>query len=437
MGFFHTKDKHEFKPLLVEIEDRPLNPLGRMLLWTIIAFMFLGGLWLYIGKIDIVVSARGKIIPHGEVKILQPIETGVISKLLVKEGEFVRKGQVLVEIDPSVTETNLKSKQKNLELLEIETARLMALIEEREFTIPMICKDLEVLSTQKLIYQTSKQGFKQQQLLIKKQILQIQEQIESDMVDKSRLEQHSVNVKRREANLLEVIDIIARSEYDEAHKEVIEYEEQIRMKGHDIVQLNEKLNELSEQNLLITQEYQNKLLEELTLKRKEATLLKVEIESIEFKKAKQKITSPVDGYVTKLMIHTIGGVVTPAEKLISIVPKGVPLVIKATVLNQDIGFIKEGMDAAIKVDTFNFQKYGLIPAEVIHISDDAIEDEKLGSVYEVYLKPKEEFLVVKGEKVYLTTGMSVNAELKVGKRRVIEFFIYPLIKYLDEGMSVR
>jgi len=437
MGLFHTKDRHEFKPLLVEIEDRPLNPLGRMLLWTIIAFMVLGSLWLYIGKIDIVVSARGKVIPHGEVKVLQPIETGVISKLLVKEGEEVKKGQVLVEIDPSVTETNLESKLKNLELLEVETTRLMALIQDREFITPLTCKDSDLLSTQRLIFQTSKQGFKQQQELIKKQILQTKEQISSAMVDKSRLTQHSEAVKKREANLLEVIDIIARSEYDDAHKEVIEYEEQIRMREHDIVQLNEQLNELSEKNLLITQDYQNKLLEELTLKRKEATLLRVEIESIEFKKAKQRITSPVDGYVTKLMVHTIGGVVTPAEKLISIVPKDVPLVIKATVLNQDIGFIKEGMDSAVKVDTFNFQKYGLIPAEVIHISDDAIEDEKLGSVYEVYLKPKEEFLVVKGEKVYLNSGMSVTSELKVGKRRVIEFFIYPLIKYLDEGMSVR
>jgi len=437
MGLFHTKDKHEFRPLLVEIDERPLNPLGRALLWTIIAFIVLGSLWLYLGKIDIVVSARGKVIPHGEIKVLQPIETGVISKLLVKEGEEVKKGQVLVEIDPSVTETNLLSKKKNLELLEVEIARLIALIEEKDFKAPLNSKDSDILTTQKLIFQTSKLGFQQQQELIKRQLLQTQEQIESALIDKNRLVQHQQNVQKREERLLEVIDIIAKSEYEEVQKERIEYEEQIRMKEHDIIQYNEQLNELKEKQLLITQEYQNKLLEELTTKRKEATLLKVEIESIEFKKAKQRITSPVDGYVAKLMVHTIGGVVTPAEKLISIVPKDVPLMVKATVLNQDIGFIKEGMDGVIKVDTFNFQKYGLIDAEVIHIADDAIEDEKLGSIYEVHLKPKQEYLIVEGEKVYLTVGMSVTSELKVGKRRVIEFFIYPLIQYLDEGMSVR
>jgi len=437
MGLFHTKDRHEFKPLLVEIEDRPLNPLGRMLLWTIVAFMVLGGLWLFFAKIDIVVSARGKIIPYGEIKVLQPIETGVISKLLVKEGELVHKGQVLMEIDPSVTETNLESKEKNLELLEIEIIRLMALIENKDFISPAFCKDTVVLATQVLIFKTSKLGYEQQHLLIEKQVLQVQEQIGSMNVDKSRLTQHLENAQKKEERLQEVIDIIARSEYDEIHKEVIEYEEQIRMKEHEVIQLNEKLNELTEQKLLITQEYQNKLLEELTQKRKEATLLKVEIESIEIQKSKQSMTSPVDGYISKLMVHTIGGVVTPAEKLIFIVPNNVPLVIKATVQNQDIGFIKEGMESAVKVDTFDFQKYGLIPAEVSHISNDAIEDEKLGPIYEVYLKPTKNFLIVNGEKVYLNSGMSVTAELKVGKRRVIEFFIYPLIKYLDEGMSVR
>jgi len=437
MGLFHTRDKHEFRPLLVEIEDRPLNPLGRALLWTIISLMVLSSLWLYFAKIDVVVSARGKIIPYGEIKVLQPIETGVISKISVKEGELVHKGQMLLEIDPSVTETNLASKQKNLELLEMETTRLMALIEDKPFIMPTTYKDIAVLATQKLIYDTTKLGFKQQRLLIKKQILQVKEQIESALVDKNRLTQHSLNVKEKELNLLEVIDIIARSEYEAVHKDVIEYEEQIRMKDHQVSQFHEKLNELDEQILLITQEYRNKLLEELTQKRKEATLLKVEIESIEFKKAKQHITSPVDGYVAKLMVHTIGGVVTPAEKLISIIPKDVPLVIQATVLNRDIGFIKEGMESAIKVDTFDFQKYGLIPAKVSHVAGDAIEDEKLGPVYEIYLEPTKDYLIVSGEKIYLNSGMSVTVELKVGKRRVIEFFIYPLIKYLDEGMSVR
>ena len=437
MGFFHTKDKHEFRPLLVEIEERPLNPLGRALLWTVIAFMTLACLWLYFAQIDVVVSARGKVIPHGEIKVMQPIETGVISKILVREGQYVQKDQILMEIDPSVTETNLDSKQRNLELLEVETARLEALIDERPFIVPGSCKDMSAVATQQLIYTSTKSAYDQQIQLLSEQTAQVNEQMTAARVDRERLERLHETAKAREERLAAVSDIIARSEYDEARNEAQNYEKQVTMKGHEIAQLGSKLSELREQKRLVTQEYRSRLLEELTQKRKEATELRVAIEAIEFKSAKQRLRAPVDGYVGKLMVHTVGGVVTPAEKLISIVPKDAPLVVKATVLNQDIGFIKKGMRTAIKVDTFDFQKYGLIDGNVTHVSDDAIDDEKLGPVYEVYIEPQQHSLTVEGEELYLNSGMSVTAELKVGKRRVIEFFIYPLIKYLDEGMSVR
>jgi hemolysin D len=209
------------------------------------------------------------------------------------------------------------------------------------------------------------------------------------------------------------------------------------MKEHAITQSNSHIRELQEQLHLITQEYRSKLLAELTQKSKEATALRTEVETTLFRNAKQSITSPVDGYVGKLLITTVGGVVTPAEKLITIIPKNAPLLIKATVQNQDIGFIAKAMEAEVKIDTYDFQKYGLIHGNVKHIADDAIEDEKLGPVYEIAITPINTTLKGEGKTLPIHAGMSVTAELKVGKRRVIEFFIYPMIKYLDEGLSVR
>lgn len=139
----------------------------------------------------------------------------------------------------------------------------------------------------------------------------------------------------------------------------------------------------------------------------------------------------------KLMINTIGGVVSPAEKLISIVPKDSPLIVKVNVLNQDIGFVKKEMLSKIKIDTFSFQKYGFFEGKIINVGNFSIDDEKLGPVYEVKIEPNGKTLNVEGKERYLEAGMSVTAEIKVGKRRVIEFFIYPIIQYLDEGLSVR
>lgn len=437
MGWKQTKDKHEFRPLLVEIEERPINPLGRTLLWTIIALIVLASAWLYFAKIDVVVSARGKVIPDGEIKILQPIETGVISSILVKEGEMVKEGQTLMEIDPSVTEADLESKKATLALLEMEMRRLSALIEDKPFDIDDGRYDATDAATQQLIYLTTKLSQEQSLQMIEKQMQQVREQIGAAEIDIERLTKLAENAREHEERLFKVIDIVARNEYESVRKERIDYDDQIRMKRHEVSQLEVKSKELSSQKQYTIQDYNNKLLDELTAKSKEATALKVEVRAIEFKKSKQRITAPVDGYIGKLMVHTIGGVVTPAEKLISVIPKDVPLVIKATVMNQDIGFIKDGMEAAIKIDTYNFQKYGLLRGIVKHISDDSIDDEKLGPVFEVYIEPTEKTLFVEGETVTLNSGMSVTAELKVGKRRIIEFFIYPMIRYLDEGLSVK
>lgn len=437
MGLFHTKDKHEFTPLLVEIEERPTSPLGRSLLYTILAFMVIGLLWLFLAKIDVVVSARGKVVPEGEIKTLQPIESGSISAIRVREGQAVKKGDVLIEIDPSVTVTDLESKQKNLSLLELEIDRLNALVSDKPFIPNSTCSDTAAIATQQLAYLSAKSAYEQQRMVIEQQILQTRSQSDASRSDLSRLGQLLSNAKEREARLKEVLDIIAKRDYVEAQNQRIEYQEQYRMKEHAITQSNSHIRELQEQLRLITQEYRSKLLAELTQKSKEATALRTEVETTLFRNAKQSITSPVDGYVGKLLITTVSGVVTPAEKLITIIPKNAPLLIKATVLNQDIGFIAKAMEAEVKIDTYDFQKYGLIHGNVKHIADDAIEDEKLGPVYEISITPTNTTLKGEGKTLPIHAGMSVTAELKVGKRRVIEFFIYPMIKYLDEGLSVR
>jgi hemolysin D len=120
-------DAHEFKPTMTEIEERPTSPLKRIIFWVVVATMVFFAVWMYFGKVDVVVSARGLVIPEGDVKILQPLDTGVVSAILCREGDFVKKDQVLMEIDPSITAPVLESKEKSLKYLELEKMRLNAL----------------------------------------------------------------------------------------------------------------------------------------------------------------------------------------------------------------------------------------------------------------------------------------------------------------------
>ena len=331
-------DAHEFRPLLSEIEERPLNPIGNTIFWLIIIFIVIAGLWMYFGKVDIVVTARGIIIPNGEEKVIQPLEKGIVSEIKVEEGDYVSKGQTVAIVSPAEHEPELE-----LNNLREDEAR-------------------------------------------------IAEQIASDRA--------KLAVARDSQNRLNSVrDIIPQARYDEVVTQATEL-------SHEINSLN-------------------------------ASLSQVRNKRIQLEKQTQILTSPIDGYVNKVLIHTIGGVVTPAEKIMTIVPKSAKMVVKAQVLNQDVGFIEADMPVSIKIDTYNFQKYGILNGKVTLVSPNSIEDEKLGPIYEVYIEPQNTTLLVEGKEQSIKFGMTTTNEIKIGKRRIIEFFIYPLIKYMDESIKVR
>ncbi len=431
-------DVHEFQPLLVEIEDRPLNPLGRSILWIIFGVIFFGIMWLSFAKIDIVVSARGKVVPSGEIKILQPIETGVISKILVKEGEHVEKDQVLMQIDPSVTQTSLASKEKDLIVHTLENERLSALVENRK---PNWSKfehlDQTLLREQKDLYIHQRDSLRasKSQYAMKKS--QARAQYNSSKSDVQRLEGLLHKEQTRLQRMEKVLDIIARNEYEEVQKNAHNFREQLHMARHKEHESKQHLKEVEQEEKVYVEQSISTWFNQLLEKKKELRTLESEVNAIAFQNRQQQIKAPLSGYIGKLMVNTEGGVVTPAEKLISLVPDDAPLIIKATVLNQDIGFVTKQMSAAIKIDTFTFQKYGLIEGVVDSIGNDAIEDEKQGLIYEIKVIPTTDSLMVEGKEKRLEPGMNVTTEIKVGKRRIIEFFIYPIIQYMDEGLSVR
>lgn len=428
------KDVHEFHPLLVEIEDRPLNPIGRVILWLVIGVLVFGILWLILAKIDIVVSARGKVIPSGEIKVLQPVEKGVISKILIKEGDYVKKGQVLMQIDPSITETSLDTKQKEFYVLELQTKRLKALIENKPF---MLNEHSNEALEQQELYHLQKSILDENIEKYNIKLLQSKYQYESSLSERARVESILQKDTERFNKLKKVFDIIAKKEYYELEKNILDLKEQINISSLKVEEFNKRITELEkEKNSFIDQFKDQKYSELLSIKQK-IRELRSQIEAITYQNQKQSIIAPDDGYISKLMINTIGGVVTPAEELISLVPKNSPLIVKVNVLNQDIGFVKNGMDSKIKIDTFSFQKYGFFEGKIINVGNFSLEDEKLGAIYEVKIEPDGKKITVEGVQRYLEAGMNVTAEIKVGKRRVIEFFIYPIIRYLDEGLSVR
>ncbi len=408
-----TDDSYEFRPIITEIEESPVNPLGRTTFWIIISLIFFTALWLFFGKVDIVVSARGKVIPDGEIKIIQPLETGVVKEIHVKEGDFVKQGQTLIEIDTSTTQPQLQSLQANLDYINTERQRLKG-----------------------EIVQNAENSYTQNELA-KSAYADLQNQLASKNHEIKRLREDIANYQKqltlnldKERRMRDVEDIISRNDLDKVHAENMDYRSRI-------ASLNEQIRSIQKDADYIRTNFRTQNLTQLADRDKQANELEANIKEIEFKKQQQNIISPVDGYVNTMLVHTIGGVVTPAEKVISIVPADSPLSIKVSVLNKDIGFVKEGMPVQVKIDTFDFQKYGMIEGKVKKVSKDSVEDEKQGLIYDVFITPVTKTLRVDGIDQPISTGMGLSAEIKTGKRRIIEFFIYPIIKYWSEAVSIK
>lgn len=435
--FSKKQDQHEFKPLLVEIEEEPLNPLGRTIFWGILATIAFFSLWLVLGKTDVVVTARGKVIPVGEIKTVQPLTAGVVRKILVQPGDFVEKGQVLMEIDPSDIDPELASMRKDLAQVELELERLDALLAGVPFNPLSAEIDAQLLQTQLNIYRSSRARIESQLRVKQKELQQLNKRLEGrDKARRQAVYRYGM-AKQRFERLEQVRDLLSRDDLEKAENELKTADTELKIEICSIEELQAETHRVQQEMALLQEEERHRLLSELAEKGQREAYLRGKIQRSEFLSGRQLITSPVKGYVGQLLFHTIGGVVTPAEKLATIIPLDSPLMIKALVQNKDVGFLEPDMAVSLKIDAFSFQKYGIIDGDLLHVSRDSIEDKDLGLVYEVYVHPQQTTLLVEGKETPFSTGMSVTAEIKVGKRRIIEFFIYPLIKYLDEGVSVR
>uniref|UniRef100_A0A7C4JRM3 HlyD family type I secretion periplasmic adaptor subunit n=1 Tax=Thermodesulfobacterium geofontis TaxID=1295609 RepID=A0A7C4JRM3_9BACT len=432
------KDHYEFKPILVEIEEKPVNPLGRIILWSVFLLIIITLIALYIFKVDIIVPARGKVIPDGDVKVLQSFETGVVKKIMVKEGDFVKEGDILIEIDPTIEISDIQEKEKLLSFHTLTKQRVQSLLTEKNFKPS---QDNENSALQLALYKSQKEYYLETLKQKQKEIEEIQTVINAtkDEIDKLENILLLVSEEEKRYKALSEIGAIPENRYREKLKEKVNLEREIDLRENQIKENLIRLERLKHEIETFKNSFNEKLLSEMSSSYERERLLFSDITNIKFKKSKRFITSPVNGYVHLLAIKTIGGVVTPGQPLISIVPEDTPLIIRAMVLNKDIGFVKEKQNCIIKVDTYDFQKYGTLKGEVKTISPFSIEDKELGvDGYPVYIKLNSTELKTKDGKIYkIKPGMSVLAEINIGKRRVIELFVFPFIKHIDEGLKVR
>ena len=429
----------EFLSAVLEIQQAPPSPIGRAILWTIMAVFASSILWAILGWIDIVATAQGKIIPSGYSKVIQSYETGVITAIHVQDGQSVKRGEVLIELDSTQNRADEHRASNEYQAAKIDAARLRALITGHStFEAPADGDPQHILL---------------QHQLLRDQLAEYQARVGTaqHLIDqrKAALDQTKENVRRLEATVpmeAERADAFKKLlEHDAATKlDFLQAEQQRIDKTQELAGQRKKLHQdqsaLSEAETnyrALVSEFQQTKQAELSLLETKASSLVQDVTKAGQKADLQRLTTPIDGVVQQLAVHTVGGVVTPAQELLIVVPQEHPVEVAAQVENKDVGFVKNGQIVEIKVETFPFTLYGTIPGKVLNVSDDAAPIEKVGLVYPTRVSMDRTTIHVEGREVNLSPGMAVTVEIKTGQRRVIEYLLSPLLKSIKESLRER
>jgi hemolysin D len=439
-----THDELAFLPAHLELTETPLSPAPRASLWIIMGLFCVALLWACFGKLDVVAVAPGHTVTSSRTKIVQPAETAVVRRILVHDGQAVKQGDLLIELDATATTADSRKAEEALISARLAAARSAALVQAIDEATPPTMKHDGDLPAQRFEATQRLALSEYAAFAAKKQSLEAmvaQKQAELRTVESAivPLQQYLAISRTRVADYEKLLDksYVPRQDYLQRKQERINAERDLAGQRSRRAELHSAITGAREELSVTVTDTRRQLLDELRQAREQIQQFEPEVARTTLRNALMQLRAPVTGTVQQLAVHTIGGVVTPAQPLLFVVPENEMLEVEATVLNQDIGFVRPGQRATIKVESFPYTRYGYIEGVVQSVSHDAIQDEKLGLIYRARVKMKKTELLVDGVKVRLTSGMTLTAEIRTGKRRVIEYILDPLRKGVDESMRER
>jgi hemolysin D len=453
-----------FLPAALEIVETPPSPIGRTIAATIILLFCAALVWAWWGTIDIVASATGKIVPSGRTKVIQPFETGVVRSIRVQDGQAVKAGDVLIELDPTVNAAERDHLRNDLLAEQLNIARLRAALIAGDDPVvdftPPADADPALLSTQRQLLLNQVTEHRAKIAALGRQQAQREAEHATTAATIHKLEtiipaiQPRVDIRK---TLMEK-ELGSKLTYFETLQLLVEQQEELSVQKSHLHAAEAAVGTIRQTRGQAVAEYRRTLSDELAKAEQKANGLTQDLIKAEQKTKLQLLTAPVEGVVQQLAIHTVGGVVTPAQSLLVVVPSDSRLEIEAMVSNRDIGFVQPGQEAEIKIDTFNFTRYGLLYGQVLSVSQDSIirdrqqdrsNDRALGTQNDTSEPKGQELnysarislgrtkMQIDDRMVNLSPGMAVTVEIKTGSRMILSYLLSPLLRYRQETLRER
>lgn len=424
------------------ITQAPIPLASQRLIVSFFVILLLVLIWAIFSHIDIVSTAQGKSVSSSRIQLIQAPQLAVVDGIYVREGDHVKKGQLLVRLDKKQQDSAHHDAQLSVWQLEAKKRRIIALLKtaqqpfEPDYGLPIETAEqkleLALMRDSWAVYQSELSSMNNQQESRAAAVQRIEASISrlNKLIPFSR---KSYERKRR----LHKKGGISRTELDADQEALVDRESTLVVSAS---QLNEAKAALSQSQHEVDA-YRERFINNLSIELLETEQLlgnaKGALVRASLALAQFELLAPVTGVIKDVTVNTPGGVVEAAEVLMQLIPEGVPLEVEAKILNRDIGFVRKGQKVEVKVDTFNFTKYGAISGTIKHLAQDATEDEKLGAVYRALIVLDEDTIQVGERAAKLVPGMTMTVDIHVGQRRLIEYILNPVLRYQNEVMRER
>lgn len=460
------RQNHEiaFLPAALEIVETPPSPLGRAIGGVIVFFFCAAIVWASLSVIDIIATAPGKIIPSGNTKTIQPLEIGIVRAILVKDGQTVKAGDVLIELDSTMSDADRTRGKGDLAAAQTDVARLRALLSDAADPLvafnPPADADPALVATQRQLLTNELAEIRAKHAAIDNQKIQKEKEAATIAASIARIEatlpilQQRFDIRR---TLMER-DLGSKLLYLQEQQELVNGEKELLVQKSRYAEAEAALAAITATRAQVAAEFRRKASDDLSkAEQKAASLAQDLVKSVQRTK-ERSLVAPIDGVVQQLAVHTVGGIVTPAQTLLVLVPTNSKLEIEAMISNQDIGFVEVGQPASIKVRTFDFTKYGLINGTVESVSLDAVKSDPSRDVpsgkssdsstigsdsaakepsYIARISLDRSQMKVGEKTVSLAPGMVVTVEIMTGTRSIISYLLSPLVRYGHDNMRER
>lgn len=448
-----AKDRFDFAPSILGVQERPPSPLPRIVLRGILILLAALLLWASFGRLDVVSVAEGKLVPISYIKIVQPSEAGIVREIAIKEGQAVTKDQVLIRMDANISEADSKTVQAALQYKTIELRRIEAELSNQPFKRKATDSN-ELYNRIYAEYQSNRTALADDMNAERAAMQKASSDLSATVEVQHKLEQTLPSYQAQEAAYDKLVKdgFAGKLMGQEKQRDRIEKEQDLRAQEYNAKSLQASIGQSQKRLNQVQSDYRQKLEAERVATYAEMQRLEQEWAKQSHKNSLLELKAPQAGIVKDLATHTTGTVVSPGTVIMTLVPNNEALQAEVWLKNEDAGFVHQGQVVKVKLSAYPFQKYGMVDGKVLQVSADATDktsssnnqnspsENKQSSesstpmAYRTIIQLNKQTLEVEQEKLHLTPGMQVTAEIKLADETVMEYLLPPISKaFLEAG----